>query len=158
VRLKLRATQRGSNADPSGRRDLLDCRSLRCSLAWSGNPGLLRRSKPTERGCVCAANVYWFSHPNLFRGMVRQVRHFRQEEHHWTLNPNKRQLRTAYGLARELDATDEQRVPPFRSHLPEAHICLKPAWKTSAQNAIEKINNPAAKRRSDRTLWSDSSS
>ena len=35
--------------------------------------------------------------------MVRQVRHFRQEEHHWTLNPNKRQLQIAYGLARELD-------------------------------------------------------
>ena len=23
-------------------------------------------------------------------GMVRPVRHFRQEEHHWTLSPNKR--------------------------------------------------------------------
>jgi hypothetical protein len=34
--------QRGSNADPTGGRDLLDCRSLRGSLAWSGNLGLLR--------------------------------------------------------------------------------------------------------------------
>ena len=72
-------------------RDLLDCRSLRCSLAWSRNLGLLRRSKPAERGYVCAADVYWFSHPNLCSGMVRPVRHFRQEEHHWTLNPNKQQ-------------------------------------------------------------------
>jgi hypothetical protein len=37
--------------------------------------------------------------------MVRQVRHFWQEEHCWTLNPNKRQIRTAYGLARELDVS-----------------------------------------------------
>jgi hypothetical protein len=65
---------------------------------------------------------------------------------------------TAYGLALELDAMDEQVVPPLRSHLPEAHISLNPTWKTSAQNAIEKINNPAAKRRSDRTLWINSSS
>ena len=66
--------------------------------------------------------------------------------------------RTSYGLARELDATDEQLVPPLRSHLPEGLISLKPTWKASAQNAIEKINNPAAKRRSDRTLWNNSSS
>jgi hypothetical protein len=66
--------------------------------------------------------------------------------------PQQRRGQTAYGLARDLDATDEQLVPAFRSHLPEAHISLKPTWKTSAQNAIETINNPAAKRRSDRTL------
>jgi hypothetical protein len=92
--------------------------------------------------------------------MVRPVRHFRQEEYHWTLTPTNGngKLRAAYWLARELDATDEHLVPPVGSHLPEAHISLKPTWKTSEQNAIEKINNPAAKRRSDRTLWSNSSS
>ena len=57
MRLKLRRRSGGSNADPSGRRDLLDCRSLRCSLAWSGNPGLLRRSKPTERASAKSATA-----------------------------------------------------------------------------------------------------
>jgi len=116
--------------------------------AWKvGILGLLTTSIQNHRARLrlCLLMFIGSAHPNLCSGIgALPVRHFRQEEHHWTLSPNKRQ-RTPYGLARELDANwKNSLVPPFRSHLPEAHISLKPTSKTSAQNAIEKINNPCS--------------
>ena len=49
----------------------------RASRLLAGSHARLCDPNPPSEAYVCAANVYWFSHPNLCSGIVPPLRHFR---------------------------------------------------------------------------------